>query len=85
VAEDEDVDKHHELQPRVRAKAPVDLEVSPSRALPLLFGREAHEQLDHRVAFRDPVPGGGEREEDGDDRVGGLVTVGRDRMKDRGA
>src|SRR6478752_6280984 len=73
---------HHELQAGVRAEPPVDLEIRASRVLTLRLGRQPDEQVDHRVALRDPVPGRGNREEDGHYGVGRLVPVRGDRMED---
>ena len=55
--------------PDIIPEPPVDLQVGRPRLCPLRLGRKCREQLDHAVAFRDPVPGRREREEDRDDGV----------------
>ena len=80
---DADGEHHQEAKPRVRAEPPVDLEVRLPCLRALRLRCERREQVDHAVAFGDPVPGRGEREEDRDDGVRRLVTVRRDRVEDR--
>ena len=77
-----DREHHQEAKPRVRAEAAVEREVGLARLVALRLGCERREQLDDRVALRDAVPGGGEREEDRDDRLARLVPVGRDRVEE---
>ncbi len=77
-----DREHHQEAKPRVRAEAAVEREVGLPRLVALRLGCERGEQLDDRVALRDAVPGGGEREEDRDDRLARLVPVGRDRVEE---
>jgi hypothetical protein len=74
---------HQKLDAGICAEPPVDLQVGRPRLRPLRLGCECCEQLDHAVAFGDPVPGRREREEEGDDGVGRLVTIRRDGVEDR--
>ena len=77
-----DREHHQEAKPRVRAEAAVEREVCLPRLVALRLGCERREQLDDRVALRDAVPGGGEREEDRDERLARLLPVRRDRVEE---
>jgi hypothetical protein len=74
-----DREHHQESKPGVRPKAAVDREVRLACPVAVRLRCEGGEQVDDRVALGDAVPGGGEREEDRDDR---LVAVRRDRVEE---
>jgi hypothetical protein len=71
---------HQEAKPDVRADAAVDGEVGLACLLALQLRCERGQQRDDRVSLSHALPGGGDREEDRDDRLARPVPVGGDRV-----